>query len=718
MFRSRATPSLAALAVAVFAMPVTGQQRQARHLSYPVTAKGNVVDDYFGREVPAPYRWMEDLGSPEVAAWEKEEQAVTERYLSSLPLRQRFRNRITELWNYPKVTLPFRVGGRLFYGKNSGLQRQFAYYSRSQPEGAESLVLDPNTLWPDGTLALSGFSPSPDGRFVAYGVAEGGADWRIIHLRDLASGRELSDTVRWLKGGGTSWTRDGNGFFYSRFPTPEPGKQLQNAIRDEKIYYHRIGTPQSEDPLIYERPEQPEWFVNGRVSQDGRYLFVAVNRGTESQNRLYLADLGDPLHPNISAPIRPLFDKGDASYVPIGNVGSTVYLETDLQAPRRRIVAFDAARPDTGAWHTIVAEAPSAIAEVALMQGRIAVNYLEDVKAKVRLFTWDGAPAGELALPGIGTLAGMSARADAPDLFYAFTSPLYPTTIFRYDPATGRSSAFEPATLTFDRSGYETKQLFATSKDGTRVPIFITMKKGMALDGTHPTMLYGYGGFDISETPSFQPDVPAWLERGGIWVTANMRGGAEYGEAWHHAGMFEKKQNVFDDFIAAAEYLVKHHYTTPRRLGIKGASNGGLLVGAVEEQRPDLFAVALPAVGVMDMLRYHKFTGGGAWATEYGSSADSTAFQYLIRYSPVQNVKAGTCYPATLVTTADHDDRVVPSHSFKFTAAMQAAQGCAHPVLIRIETGGSHGYRPTDKRIAELADEWAFAAANMGLSGR
>lgn len=700
--------------VALPASAAYPQAPQRQTLTYPVARTVGHVDDYFGTRVPDPYRWMEDLNSPDLAEWVKAENAVTESYLSTLPMRAWFKTRITELWNYPKVGLPFREAGRLFYSKNSGLQRQSVWYTRSSLDGAERMVIDPNTLSPDGSVALAGFSPSPDGRYLLYGISQGGADWRTLLVRDLATGKQLADTVRWLKGGGSSWTRDGNGFFYSRFPEPEPGKLLQSAIRDEKIYYHSIGTPQAQDRLIYARPDQPEWFVGGGVSEDGRYLVVYVNRGTENQNRLYLADLGDPMHPRVDAPIRPVFEKGDAAYYPIGNVGTTVYLQTDRDAPRGKVVSFDLSAPEQ--WTTVVPEGPNAINQVAMFKGGIAVAYLQDVKADVRLFGLDGTPKGPLPLPGIGTLAGISSREDSPDFFYAFTSPLYPTTVFHYDPATAGSAPFGAAPLGFDPSRYETRQVFATSRDDTRVPVFVTLRKGLALDGSHPAMLYGYGGFSISTTPSFRPDVLAWLEQGGIWATANMRGGGEYGEAWHQAGMFQKKQNVFDDFIAVAEYLVKERYTSPARLGIMGGSNGGLLVGAVEEQRPDLFAVALPAVGVMDMLRYHKFTGGGAWATEYGSADDSTAFQYLIKYSPVQNVKRGTCYPATLVTTADHDDRVVPSHSFKFTATMQVAQGCPKPVVIRVETQASHGYRPTDKRIAELADEWAFAAANMGLT--
>jgi len=699
--------------ISLFASAAAAQLQQSQRPNYPETKKVDQVDNFFGTKVSDPYRWMEDLNSPELAEWVKQENALTEQYLSQIGMRAQFKSRITELWNYPKVSLPFREAGRLFYARNSGLQRQSAFYSRKSLGGPATLVIDPNTLSADGSIALSGFSPSPDGRYLAYGISEGGADWRTLLVRELDSGKQLADTVRWLKGGGMSWTRDGRGFYYARFPEPEAGKQLQNAIHDEKIYYHVVGTPQSQDKLIYERPDHPDWFVYGSVSEDGRYLFISVNRGTEAQNRLYVAELGDPKNPKVDAPIRPLFDKGDASYRAIGNVGSTIYLLTDRDAPRSRVVAFDIGAPD--AWRTVVPEQMNAIEQIALYKGGVAVNYLEDVKAHVRLYGLDGKFIDDLPLPGVGSLQGFSARPDTPEIFYAFTSPLYPTTTFRYDPVAKKMAPFEAPKLSFDASQYETRALFATSKDGTRVPVFVTMKKGLTLDGNNPAMLYGYGGFDISTTPTFRHDVLAWLEQGGIWATASMRGGSEYGEAWHKEGMFERKQNVFDDFIAAAQYLVDQRYTSPTKLGIMGGSNGGLLVGAVEEQRPELFAVALPAVGVMDMLRYHKFTGGGAWATEYGSADDSTQFEYLVKYSPVHNVKPWTCYPATLVTTADHDDRVVPSHSFKFTATMQAVQACARPVLIRVETQGSHGYRPTDKRIAELADEWSFAAAGMGM---
>ncbi|MGI8499471.1 MAG: prolyl oligopeptidase family serine peptidase [Gemmatimonadaceae bacterium] len=687
----------------------------AQGITYPASKKGEVVDDLFGTRVADPYRWMEELNAPEVAEWVRAQNAVTEAALAKLSMRDYFRQRITALWNYPKVSLPFREAGRLFFTKNSGLQRQSVFYGRKGLDAADQLVIDPNELSPDGSVAISGFTPSPDGRYLLFGVAQGGSDWRTLVVRELDSGRQMPDTIRWLKGGGASWTKDGNGFFYSRFPQPEAGKQLQNAIRDEKLYYHAMGTSQSQDRLIYERPDHPDWFVGGGVSDDGRWLFIFLNDGTDPRNRLYVKDLGDPKHPAIDAPVRALFDRGDASYSPFGTIGHTIFIETDLGAPKHRIASFDADHPDPAGWRTLVPEGTNSISGVQMYRGGIAVSYLEDVAAKLRLFGPNGEPCGEIALPGIGSVGGISARSDAPDLFYAFTSPLYPTTVFRYDPAGKRSTPFEAPKVAFDPSLYETRQLFAPSPDGTRVPLFITMKRGLVLDGTNPAMLYGYGGFDISTTPSFRPDVLAWLELGGIWATASMRGGGEYGETWHHAGMFEKKQNVFDDFLAAADYLVREHYTSPAKLGIMGGSNGGLLVGAAMEQRPELFAVALPAVGVMDMLRYHRFTGGKAWATEYGSADDSTAFRYLVKYSPLHNIKPGTCYPATLVTTADHDDRVVPSHSFKFTAALQAAQACDRPVLIRIEAQGSHGYRPTDKAIAERADQWAFTAANAGI---
>jgi prolyl oligopeptidase len=684
-------------------------------VSYPPTPKGDVVDEYFGTRVADPYRWMEDLESPEVAGWVAAQNAVTFDYLDGLPMREHFRRRITELWDYPRVSIPVREGGRYFYEKNSGLQRQAPLYVRASLTAPPALVLDPNALWPDGSTSLAQWAPSHDGRLLAYGVSAGGADWRTVRIRDVDAGIDLEDEVRWVRFSNISWTKDGGGFFYSRYPEPPEGKVLEAALANQALYYHRVGTPQSEDRLIYSRADLPTWFVYGAVTEDGRYLVVFLSKGSDNSNRLYYADLRSPARPAIDAPIRPLFEDDDAEFAPFGSRGSVLYLRTDRDAPNRRVIAVDVTRPSPDHWQTIVPEAPQAIETVSLIGGRIVVQYLVDVQSRVALFGPDGAPQGDVELPGTGTVSGIGGRGDRPEIFYAFTSPLFPTTVFAYDPASRAGAPFEAASPPIDAAKYETKALFASSKDGTRVPFFLSWRKGLPLDGSHPTMIYGYGGFSISMLPAYRSDVPAWLEAGGIWVTANMRGGAEYGETWHKAGYLDTKQNVFDDFIAVAEYLVREKYTSPEKLGMMGGSNGGLLVGAVEQQRPDLFAVALPAVGVMDMLRYDKFTGGGAWATEYGSSSNEADFRYLIAYSPLHNATPGRCYPATLVTTADHDDRVVPSHSFKFTAAMQEAQSCARPILIRVETQASHGYRPTDKRIAELADQWAFAAAAMGM---
>ena len=682
-------------------------------LRYPEARRADVVDDYHGTKVADPYRWMEALDSEEVARWVAASNAVTEPYLQQLPLREHFNKRLTELWDYPRVSIPVIEAGQMFYSRNTGLQRQSPVFVRSALDAPARLVIDPNVISEDGSVSLAQWTPSPDARLLAYGLAEGGSDWRTVRVRDITSGEDLSDEVRWMRFSDISWTKDSKGFFYSRYPEPPEGKALEAALSGQAIYYHRIGAPQSQDALVYERKDLPGWIVNGSVTEDGRYLLVSMFEGAENRNSLYYADLGRATAPRIDARIRPVVDVNDAEYMPIGNKGTTVFVRTDKNAPNRKGVAIDLANPGPSAWNTIVPERKEAIENIALIGDRIVVQYLVDVQSRLALFDLGGAPAGEITLPGPGAVAGIRGRQDMRDVWYSFSSPLMPSTVYRFDPATGASEAFEAAKPPMDASLYETRALFATSRDGTRVPLFLTGKKGIRLDGNNPTMVYAYGGFSISTLPTYRQDVPAWLERGGLWVTASIRGGAEYGESWHHAGTLEKKQNVFDDFIAAAEHLVREKYTSPSRLGIMGVSNGGLLLGAVMEQRPDLYAVALPAVGVMDMLRYDQFTGGRLWTTEYGSASNPAQFPFLIKYSPVQNLKTGTCYPATLITTADHDDRVVPSHSFKFAAALQAAQGCSKPVLIRIEVLGSHGYRPTDKLIAERADQWAFAAAHM-----
>jgi prolyl oligopeptidase len=684
-------------------------------LTYPQARKSAVVDDYGGTTIADPYRWMEALDSEEVAAWVAASNAVTDPYLRGLPLREHFNRRLTELWDYPRVSVPVVEGGLMFYSRNTGLQRQSPIFVRSSISAPPRLVIDPNVISEDGSISLAQWTPSPDAKLLAYGLAEGGADWNTIRVRDVASGEDLQDEVRWMRFSDISWTKDSKGFYYSRYPEPPPGKVLEAALSGQAIYYHRIGTLQSQDALVYERKDLPAWIVNGSVTEDGRYLLVSMFEGAENRNSLYYADLGRPMAPQISAPIRAVVGVNDAEYLPIGNRGPILYVRTDKDAPNRKVVAIDLRSPAPTEWKTIVPERREALEDVELIGGRIVAQYLVDVQSRLALFDLDGAQAGEIAVPGPGAVDTIRGREDAPEVWYSFSSPLTPATVYRFDPAVNESSPFEAARPPLDASLFETKALFAISKDGTRVPFFLTGKKGFALDGGNPTMVYGYGGFSISTLPTYRQDVPAWLERGGLWVTAAIRGGAEYGEAWHQAGMLERKQNVFDDFIAVAEYLVKERYTLPSKLGVMGGSNGGLLVGVVMEQRPDLFAVALPAVGVMDMLRYDQFTGGRLWTTEYGSASNPAQFPFLIKYSPVQNVRPGACYPATLVTTADHDDRVVPSHSFKFAATLQAAQGCSKPVLIRVEVQGSHGYRPTDKLIAERADQWAFAAEHMGM---
>jgi prolyl oligopeptidase len=705
-------------AIVLFALTAAACQQAETaesRLHYPVAHKGDVVDDYGGTKVADPYRWMEALDSREVADWVRASNAVTDPYLAKLPLAEHFNMRLTELWNYSRVTVPVLKGGKLFYARNTGLQRQSPIFVRAGAAAAPQLVIDPNVISEDGSVSLSQWMPSPDAKLLAYALAEGGADWNTVRVRDITSGKDLADEVRWMRFSSLSWTNDSKGFFYSRYPEPPKNKVLEAALSGQALYYHRVGTPQSQDTLVYERKDLPAWLINGDVTEDGRYLLITMFEGAENKNSLYYADLGRADAPRVDAAVKPLMKVNDAEYWPIGNKDTTLFLRSDKDAPNRTIIAVDLRTPADGTWKTIVPERKEAIENVTVIGGRIVIQYLVDVQSRLLLFGLDGAPQGEVAMPGAGTIGTIRGREDAPDIWYNFSSPLMPSTVYVYDPQSKTSEGFEVATPAVDTSLFETKALFATSADGTRVPFFLTARKNVALDGNNPTMLYGYGGFSVSTLPTYRQDVPAWLERGGIWVTASLRGGAEYGEAWHRAGMLEQKQHVFDDFIAVAEQLVKDKYTSPSRLGIMGGSNGGLLVGAVMEQRPELFAVALPAVGVMDMLRYDKFTGGALWTTEYGSASNPAQFPFLIKYSPVQNIKAGTCYPATLITTADHDDRVVPSHSFKFAAALQAAQGCPKPVLIRVEVQGSHGYRPTDKLIAERADQWAFAAEQMGV---
>ncbi len=683
---------------------------------YPETRCGDDVDRYGSTRVADPYRWLEELDSPEVAAWVAAQNAVTFAHFATLPLRDRLKQRLTQLWDYPRTGLPVIENGRLFYATNSGLQRQAPIYMRTGVFDPPAMVLDPNALSPDGSISLAQFTPSPDARWLAYAIADGGADWETVRVRSVATGDDLPDVIAWVRFSDLSWTHDSKGFFYSRYPEPPKGKVLEAALSGQAVYYHRLGTPQADDPLIYQRHDHPAWIVNATVSEDGRYVFIRTYRGADNNNQLHYIDLGHAGTPNVAAGITPIVETLDAEYAPIGNYHSRLYLRCDKDAPNRRVIAIDLERPEPANWKVVVPEQPQAIEHAALIGGRIVIHALEHVQSRLTSFTLDGHADGEIALPGIGAVSSLYGRSDQFEIWYSFSSPLSPATVYRYDLESRGCIAFEPPESPIDSSQFETHAMFATSKDGTRVPFFLTGKKGLPRDGRNPTMLYGYGGFSISVLPGYRSDVPAWLELGGVFVSVNLRGGAEYGESWHKAGHLENKQNVFDDLIAVAEHLIAGNYTSPDRLGVMGGSNGGLLVGAVIEQRPDLFAVALPAVGVMDMLRYDRFTGGKLWATEYGSSSDPRQFAFLIKYSPLHNLVPGTSYPATLVTTADHDDRVVPSHSFKFTAALQAAQGGERPVLIRVETQGSHAYRPTDRLIAEKADQWAFAAAHLQVA--
>jgi prolyl oligopeptidase len=699
----------------VLAVTLSASIDASAQMKYPSTRRDSTVDRYFGVSVADPFRWLEDQSSKDVGNWVDAENKVTFDYLAGIPLRDAFRAELTKLSNVPRVGTPFRVAGKLFFSKNTGLQNQSVVYEQPSLAGTPRELIDPNKLFPDGSTALSGYSPSPDGKYLAYNLSVGGSDWIEVHVRALADMHETADTVHWVKFSGTSWTNDGRGFFYTRYPAPAKDSVLTARAINGKIYYHVVGTPDSQDRLIYQRPDRPDWYVFSNVSEDGRFLTITMNHGTEPNNLLYVADLENPMHPDLSAAIVPVYVGNDAEYYVMGNEGATLVMQTTANAPKRRIIAFTLSDTSRAHWRTIVPESKDVIEGATMAGHRIVVQTLEDVKSCLRQFDLKGHPLGEITLPGIGTVGGLSARDDTPELFYSFASFLSPNTVYHYDFKTGKSTAFQPPTVPFDPAPFETKQVFVTSKDGTKVPMFITAKRGLLLDGSHPTVLYAYGGFNISETPAFSTSVAVWLQHGGVYAAANLRGGGEYGDAWHRAGMLDKKQNVFDDFIAAAEYLEAQKYTSPAHLAIHGYSNGGLLVGAVEEQRPELFAVAYPGAGVMDMLRYDRFSAGIGWVAEYGSSSDSTQFPAIYKYSPVHNVTPGTCYPATIVTTADHDDRVVPGHSYKFAAAMQAAQSCARPILIRVETNTSHGYMPTDKRIAQAADVWAFTGWNTGM---
>ncbi len=704
----------------VFAMLAAHPTMSAAHespaLKYPAAARGTVVDKYHGTEVADPYRWMETHG-PEVAAWVAAENALSQPYLEAIPAREAIRKRLTELWDYEqygyrwldeKLRVPAKRGGRYFYVEKGGKQNHGVLYWMATADATPRVLVDPNTLSSDGTASLADYSISPDGRFVAYAVSDGGTDWDIWHLREVETGRDLPDLIRDTKFTGVSWTPDAGAFYYSRYPKGANGRA--DDQQQVSVYRHRLGTAQAADEVVYATPENPRHNPYGLVSEDGRWLVLVIAYGFES-NAIHLRELSKP-----DAPVMRILDKWDGIYDFLGVVGDRLYFRTTQGAPRGRVVAIDPARPEPV---EIVPEAPARLYQASLAGGHLIANYLEDARSRLFVYRLDGGVRGEVRLPGLGTVTGFPDAPRENESFFAYTDYLTPLALYRYDVASDEVKPFRQPRVPFDAGPYLTEQVFYSSRDGTRIPMFITRRRDAVMNGENPTLLYGYGGFDVSLTPVYDPVYAAWLERGGIHAVANLRGGGEFGAAWHEAGTRTRKQNVFDDFIAAAEWLVARRYTSSSRLAIHGRSNGGLLVGAVMAQRPELFGAALPGVGVMDMLRYHTASANAyAWSSDYGTVEDPDQLRALLGYSPVHNLARGRCYPPTLLTTADHDDRVVPWHSFKFAAALQYAQGCANPVLVRIETRAGHGAgKPAWMQIEDWADQWAFLAKHLGMAG-
>ena len=680
----------------------------ADKISYPKPPIGEQIDDYFGTKVADPYRPLEDLDAPATRKWVEAENKITFDYLEKIPERKRINQRITALWDYEKFGIPFKEGGNYFFSKNTGLQNQSVLYTTPALPGDARALIDPNTLSADGTVALSGMAVAQTGKLLAYGLASAGSDWQEWKVREIDSGKDLSDHLKWVKFSAASWDRDGTGFFYSRYDAPS-GEELKQTNYFHKLYYHKIGTPQDQDPLIYERKDHKDWLFNAAVTDDGRYLIITVSQGTDPKKRVFYKDLQQP-----ESNVVELLNKQDAAYNFIDNDGPVFWFKTDLNAPRGRIIAIDVGKPED--IKELVPESADKLENISAVGDRFVANYLKDAHSVVRLFELSGKPAGEIPLSGLGTAGGFSGKRHDTETFYSFVSFTEPPTIYRYDFKTGKSTVLFRPKVDFKSQDYTTEQVFYQSKDGTRVPMFITYRKGMEKNGNNPTLLSGYGGFDISNVPSFSPATAAWLQMGGIYAVANLRGGGEYGKDWHLAGTKLRKQNVFDDFIAAGEWLITNKYTSTPKLAISGRSNGGLLVGAVLNQRPDLWGATLPGVGVMDMLRFQKFTIGWAWASDYGSSDNADEFKALYKYSPLHNIKPGAKYPPTLITTADHDDRVFPAHSFKFATALQKAQAGDAPVLIRIETRAGHGAgKPTAKVIEDVTDQWAFLVKNLGM---
>jgi prolyl oligopeptidase len=678
-------------------------------LKYPVTKKVDTVDNYFGTKVPDPYRWLENDKSDETAAWVKAENTVTNDYLAKIPFREAIKARLTKMWNFPKYGVPFKQGKHYFFYKNDGMQNQSVLYIQDALDGASRVILDPNKLSTDGTVSLAELSVSHDGKYLAYMTSTGGSDWNEAYVMDVESGKLLSDHIKWIKFSGFGW--QGDGFYYSRFEEPTAGKELSQANQNHKVYFHKIGTLQSADQLIYENKAYPDRNYGAQTTDDENFLIMSESE-TTSGNGLYYKDIkkGDKDFKQLA--------KGfDFDYSVIDDVDGKFILLTNEDAPKYKLVLMDPANPAKANWKTIIPEKPEVLQGVSYLGGKLIAEYIKDAYSKAYIYSLDGKLEGEVQFPCIGTAGGFSGKKDDNTAFYSFTSFTFPSTIYKFDIKENKSTVYYKSDIDFKTDDFETKQVFYTSKDGTKIPMFLIYKKGLVLNGQNPTLLYGYGGFNISLTPSFSISRLVFLENGGVYAMANIRGGGEYGEAWHMAGTVLKKQNVFDDFIAAAEYLIKEKYTSSEKLAVQGGSNGGLLIGAVMTQRPELFKVAIPQVGVMDMLRYQKFTIGKAWSSDFGSSDDSTQFKYIYKYSPLHNLKAGVKYPATLVMTADHDDRVVPAHSFKFIATLQEKQAGANPVIVRIESMAGHGSgKPTAKTIEEVTDMWSFIMFNLGMN--
>jgi len=680
-------------------------------LNYPISQKIDLVEDYHGTKVSDPYRWLEDPDSDETKAWVEAQNQVTFGYLGEITVREKIKQRITQLWDYEKYSIPFKQANRYFYFKNDGLQNQSVLYTLNSLDGEARVLLDPNKLSEDGTVALSGMAISEDGNLMAYGLSASGSDWQEWKVLNVETGEDLADHLKWIKFSGAAWTHDNQGFFYSRYDEPNEATKLEDVNYYQKLFYHRLGTPQSEDVLIYHRPDEKEWGFSGSVTEDGKYLIISGWRGSEPKNLIFYQDLTV-----TNAEVIELISEFEASYSLIDNDGDVFWFRTDLDAPKGKVIAIDIKTPAKENWQEIIPEAEEVLSDVGVLNNQFVTDYLKDARSEIKIFDLNGSFVREVELPGIGSVNGFGGKRYDTETFYSFTSFTTPATIYRYDMVSGESTIFRQPNVDFNPEDYEIKQVFYVSKDGSNVPMFITHKKGLRLDGNNPTYLYGYGGFNVSLTPSFSVSALVWLEMGGVFVDTNLRGGGEYGEKWHEAGMKLNKQNVFDDFIAAAEWLIANKYTSPQKLAIGGGSNGGLLVGACMTQRPDLFAAALPAVGVLDMLRFHKFTIGWAWCSEYGSAENQEEFEALYAYSPLHNLQPGTAYPATLIITADHDDRVVPAHSFKFAAALQEAHRGENPVLIRIETKAGHGAgKPTAKIIEESADKWAFLVRVLNI---